>query len=121
MTEDEIIKRLIEQNAGGRPSPALPEAVSGLEAVVGHLMPPLLRRVYLEVARIYLEVADGGFGRWGGALSFTEYRDEPPMNHPHWRRTSGGAKAMARTIRHRCTATALGLRYPVAPGMAVWL
>ncbi|MEV8328754.1 hypothetical protein [Kitasatospora sp. NPDC056731] len=84
MTEDEIIKRLIEQNAGERPSPAPPEAVSGLEAVVGHPMPPLLRRIYLEVA-------DGGFGRWGGALSLTEYRDEPPVLEAYlgWREGYG--------------------------------
>ncbi|MGJ5748784.1 hypothetical protein FB563_6341 [Streptomyces puniciscabiei] len=57
MTDDEIIHRIREQDAAGElPPPAPPEAVAELEAVVGHPMPPLLKRIYLEVA-------DGGFGR----------------------------------------------------------
>ncbi|MFI6440259.1 hypothetical protein [Streptomyces sp. NPDC050759] len=66
MTHDEIIHRVREQDAAGElPPPAPPEAVAWLEVAVGHLMPPLLRRIHLEVA-------DGGFGRWGPALSFTD-------------------------------------------------
>lgn len=47
-------------------------------------MPPLLRRIYLEVA-------DGGFGRGNSALSLTEDRDEPPMLEAYlaWREGYG--------------------------------
>ncbi|MEU1371747.1 hypothetical protein ABZ454_37470 [Streptomyces sp. NPDC005803] len=66
MTDDEIIHRIREQDAAGElPTPAPPEAVAELETAVGHPMPPLLKRIYLEVA-------DGGFGRWGKALSLTD-------------------------------------------------
>jgi hypothetical protein len=43
------------------PPPASPEAVAAAESRLGILMPPFLRRVYLEVA-------DGGFGPGGGLL-----------------------------------------------------
>ncbi|MGW7381004.1 hypothetical protein [Streptomyces sp. NPDC054794] len=66
MTDDEIINRIREEDADGElPPPAPPEAVAELEEAVGHPMPPLLKRMYLEVA-------DGGFGRWGEALSLTD-------------------------------------------------
>ncbi|GED86543.1 SMI1/KNR4 family protein [Streptomyces sp. 6-11-2] len=66
MTDDRIIHRIREQDAAGElPLPAPPEAVAELEAAVGHPMPPLLKRSYLEVA-------DGGFGHWGEALSLTD-------------------------------------------------
>ncbi|WP_406455260.1 SMI1/KNR4 family protein [Streptomyces sp. NBC_01622] len=66
MTEDEIIRAVRERYpAGERPPTAPPEAVAELEAVVGYPMPPLLKRIHLEVA-------DGGFGRRGEALSLTE-------------------------------------------------
>lgn len=66
MGDDEIIHRIREQDAAGElPPPAPPEAVAELEAAVGHPMPPLLKRIHLEVA-------DGGFGRWGEALSLTD-------------------------------------------------
>ncbi|MFJ2566906.1 SMI1/KNR4 family protein [Streptomyces sp. NPDC087568] len=66
MTDDRIIHRIREQDAAGElPLPAPPEAVAELEATVGHPMPPLLKRIYLEVA-------DGGFGHWGEALSLTD-------------------------------------------------
>ncbi|MFF7209113.1 hypothetical protein ACFZAU_01090 [Streptomyces sp. NPDC008238] len=66
MTDDEIIHRIREQDAAGElPTPGPPEAVAELETAVGHPMPPLLKRIYLEVA-------DGGFGRWGEALSLTD-------------------------------------------------
>jgi len=71
VTDDEIIMRIQEHHAGELPPPAPPEAMAELEAAVGHRMPPLLKRIYLEVA-------NGGFGRWGGALSLTEFTDEPP-------------------------------------------
>ncbi|WP_123827092.1 SMI1/KNR4 family protein [Micromonospora globispora] len=66
MTDDEIIQRIREQApAGELPPPAPPEAVAELEAAVGHPMPALLKRIYLDVA-------DGGFGRGGEALSLTD-------------------------------------------------
>jgi hypothetical protein len=66
VNEEEIIARVREQVAGSpdTPPPAPAESVAELEALVGHPMPRLLKRIYLEVA-------DGGFGRWGQALSFT--------------------------------------------------
>ncbi|GAA1389484.1 SMI1/KNR4 family protein [Kitasatospora putterlickiae] len=85
MTDDEIIDRIREQaRSGGLPLPAPLEAVAELEAAVGHRMPPLLRRIHLEVA-------DGGFGRWDGALSLTEYQDEPPVLEAYlaWREGYG--------------------------------
>ncbi|MFG2778851.1 hypothetical protein ACGFY7_13530 [Streptomyces prunicolor] len=66
MTEDEIIHAIRERYpAGERPPTAPPEAVAELEAAVGFPMPPLLKRIYLEVA-------DGGFGRSGEALSLAD-------------------------------------------------
>jgi hypothetical protein len=93
VTDDELINAIRAQApAGTLPPPAPPGAVTELEATVGHPMPPLLKRIYLEVA-------DGGFGRWGGALSLTDttYRfsdsgplleeylgwaNAPDINHP---------------------------------------
>jgi hypothetical protein len=63
MSDEEIIARIRQQNSD-LPPPAPPEAVAELEGVVGHPMSVLLKRIYLEVA-------DGGFGRWGEALSLT--------------------------------------------------
>ncbi len=66
VTDDQIIQRIREQDREDElPPPAPPEAVAELEAAVGHAMPPLLKRIYLEVA-------DGGFGRWGEALALAE-------------------------------------------------
>ncbi|MGJ5793482.1 hypothetical protein [Streptomyces griseorubiginosus] len=66
MTDDELIQRIREHDAADElPPPAPPEAVAELETAVGHPMPRLLKRIYLEVA-------DGGFGRWGEALSLTD-------------------------------------------------
>ena len=51
MTDDEIIHGIREQDVAGElPKPVPPEAVAELEAVVGHPMPPLLKRIHLEVA-----------------------------------------------------------------------
>ncbi len=65
MTEDELLARMRAQLPWDVMPVAPPEAVTEVEAAVGHPMPPLLKRVYLEVA-------DGGFGRWGQALSLTD-------------------------------------------------
>lgn len=45
--------------------PAPTEAVTEFEAAIGFPMPPLLRRLYLEVS-------DGCFGRWWSALPLTD-------------------------------------------------
>ncbi|MET8978960.1 hypothetical protein ABZX85_25405 [Streptomyces sp. NPDC004539] len=66
MTDDEIIHRIKQQASAGKlPPPAPPKAAAELETAVGHPMPPLLKRIHLEVA-------DGGFGRQGQALSLTD-------------------------------------------------
>ncbi|WP_327401626.1 SMI1/KNR4 family protein [Streptomyces sp. NBC_01288] len=89
MTEDEIIHAIRERYpAGERPPTAPPEAVAELEAAVGYPMPPLLKRIYLEVA-------DGGFGRWGEGLSLTDtdyrFSEADPLlaEYLSWRRRPG--------------------------------
>ncbi|MFF1306693.1 SMI1/KNR4 family protein [Streptomyces sp. NPDC058307] len=58
MTDDEIVLAVRAQVAGRElPGPASPEDVGAFERLVGHPMPVLLRRMYLEVA-------NGGFGSW---------------------------------------------------------
>ncbi|MES9519155.1 SMI1/KNR4 family protein [Streptomyces capoamus] len=66
MSEDEIVER-VRAFAGTHrlPPPAPAEAVAELEALVGWPMPTLLRRLYLEVA-------DGGFGPSFHVLSLTD-------------------------------------------------
>lgn len=59
MTEDEIIEAI--RVLPNLLPPASPEAISQVEEVLGHPLPPLLRRLYLEVA-------NGGFGPRGGIL-----------------------------------------------------
>lgn len=75
VTDDDIIARIGEQGPD-LPPPDRPEDVAGVEKVVGHPMPRLLKRIYLEVA-------DGGFGRWGEALSLTDvtyrFSDSGPL------------------------------------------
>ncbi|WP_445280628.1 SMI1/KNR4 family protein [Streptomyces sp. DSM 118148] len=62
MTEDQVVESIrIAAQAGGMPPPATPEAVIEAERVIGFRTPPLLRRLYLEVA-------NGGFGPGRGAL-----------------------------------------------------
>ncbi|MEU1436379.1 hypothetical protein ABZ438_20140 [Streptomyces sp. NPDC005786] len=75
--DDEILEQVRAQFSPGRlPLTAPPEAVAELEEAVGHPMPVLLKRIYLEVA-------DGGFGRWGEALSLTDdsysFSDSGPL------------------------------------------
>ncbi|MEV6371357.1 hypothetical protein AB0L86_31195 [Micromonospora musae] len=57
MTEEEIIAA-VRNRAVDLPPPASPEAVSDAEKVIGYPLPRLLRRLYLEVA-------NGGFGPQG--------------------------------------------------------
>ncbi|MFD8649122.1 SMI1/KNR4 family protein [Streptomyces mirabilis] len=65
MSEDEIIERVQAFAQTHRlPPPASEEAVVELEAIVGWPMPTLLRRLYLEVA-------NGGFGPSSRVMSLT--------------------------------------------------
>ncbi|MEV5172160.1 SMI1/KNR4 family protein [Streptomyces flaveolus] len=62
MTDDEVVEALrIVARAGTLPPPATPEAVVAAEEVIGFPLPPLLRRLYVEVA-------NGGFGPDEGVL-----------------------------------------------------
>ncbi|MCM2422348.1 SMI1/KNR4 family protein [Streptomyces sp. RKAG293] len=62
MTDDEVVA-VVRGFAGARglPLPATPVAVEEAESVIGFPLPPLLRRLYLEVA-------NGGFGPGEGIL-----------------------------------------------------
>jgi hypothetical protein len=62
VTEDDVFEAL-RSRAGieGWPPPASLAAVTDAERVIGHRLPPLLRRLYLEVA-------NGGFGPRRGVL-----------------------------------------------------
>ncbi|WP_158711501.1 SMI1/KNR4 family protein [Streptomyces xylophagus] len=62
MTDDEVVEALrVVASAGTLPPPATPEAVTSAEEVIGFSLPPLLRRLYVEVA-------NGGFGPRQGIL-----------------------------------------------------
>ncbi|MEU0412220.1 SMI1/KNR4 family protein [Streptomyces griseorubiginosus] len=68
MTDDELVLAVRSHVAGrGLPAPASAEDVTAFERVVGHPMPGLLKRMYLEVA-------NGGFGPWR-VVSLTETDD----------------------------------------------
>ncbi|MEU4541655.1 SMI1/KNR4 family protein [Streptosporangium sp. NPDC023825] len=59
MAEDEIIEAI--RVLPNLLPPASPEAISQAEEAIGHPLPPLLRRLYPEIA-------NGGFGPRGGIL-----------------------------------------------------
>ncbi|WP_185932458.1 SMI1/KNR4 family protein [Streptomyces sp. WAC 01325] len=68
MTDDELVLAVSTHVAGrGLPGPVSAEDVTAFERVVGHPMPELLKRIYLEVA-------NGGFGPWE-VVSVTETDD----------------------------------------------
>jgi hypothetical protein len=68
VTDDELVLAIRTHVAGrGLPGPASTEDVAAFERVVGHPMPDLLKRAYLEVA-------NGGFGPWR-VVSLTETDD----------------------------------------------
>ncbi|MEU2632101.1 hypothetical protein ABZ641_34650, partial [Kitasatospora sp. NPDC007106] len=79
MTDDDILQRIRGQDRLGELPPRAPPAAE-LEAAVGHPMPPLLRRIHLEVT-------DGGFGRWGEVLSPADtafgFSDGEPLLEEH--------------------------------------
>ncbi|MBW1596658.1 hypothetical protein [Streptomyces sp. JJ38] len=77
MSEDEIVERVKAfAQAHCLPPPAPAKACEELEAAVGYPMPALLRRLYVEVA-------NGGFGPDGEILSLTDadewYSDEESL------------------------------------------
>ncbi len=62
MTDDDVVEAVrAARQMEPLPSPATPEAVAEAEALIGFPLPPLLRRLYLEVA-------NGGFGPDYGIL-----------------------------------------------------
>ncbi|SCF56517.1 SMI1/KNR4 family protein [Streptomyces sp. Ncost-T10-10d] len=70
------------------PPPATPEAVAEAEEVIGFLLPPLLRRLYIEVANGGFGPGEGILGVRGGAFqgNFADiaelYQDGPdPSGH----------------------------------------
>ncbi|MGI5414021.1 SMI1/KNR4 family protein [Streptomyces chartreusis] len=68
MTDDELIAAVRERVAHqDLPGPPSVDAVRAVEMLVGQPMPPLLRRLYLEVA-------NGGFGPWE-VVSLTDTGD----------------------------------------------
>ncbi|KOG31660.1 hypothetical protein ADK37_30095 [Streptomyces resistomycificus] len=68
MTDDELVLAVRKLLVGRElPGPASAENVAAFERVVGYPMPKLLRRMYLEVA-------NGGFGPWE-AVSLTDTGD----------------------------------------------
>ncbi|MFF7641828.1 SMI1/KNR4 family protein [Streptomyces canus] len=68
VTDDDLLLAARTHMAGRElPSPTSAEDVAAFERVVGHPMPDLLRRMYLEVA-------NGGFGPWQ-VVSLTETGD----------------------------------------------
>ena len=90
VTDDELILATRARVAGrGLPGPASAEDVTRFELIVGHPMPELLKRVYLEVA-------NGGFGpskvlsltdtgKWFGdradiAMAYDDFAADP--DHP---------------------------------------
>lgn len=90
MTDDELILATRARVAGrGLPCPASAEDVTKVERIVGHRMPELLKRMYLEVA-------NGGFGpskvpsltdtgKWFGdradiAMAYDDFAKDP--DHP---------------------------------------
>ncbi|MEV1204449.1 hypothetical protein [Microbispora rosea] len=60
MTDDELVEAI--RAIPGLLPPVSPDVVDEAERVIGHSLPPLLRRLYLEVA-------NGGFGPGRGILS----------------------------------------------------
>ncbi|ANP55648.1 hypothetical protein J2Z21_005719 [Streptomyces griseochromogenes] len=80
MTEDELIEAVRAAVADrDLPPPAAPADVVGAERAIGSPMPRLLRRLYLEVA-------NGGFGIWP-CVSLTDtgrwYSDERDLVEAH--------------------------------------
>ncbi|MFI2371764.1 SMI1/KNR4 family protein [Streptomyces sp. NPDC018833] len=62
MTDDEVVEALrAVARTRAMPPPAAPEAIAEAEQTIGFPLPPLLRRLYLEVA-------NGGFGPDEGIL-----------------------------------------------------
>ncbi|GEJ99353.1 hypothetical protein TNCT1_16300 [Streptomyces sp. 1-11] len=70
VTDDEILEALCTvAQARPLPTPASPKAVAEAERVIGFPVPPLLRRLYTEVA-------NGGFGPGEGVLGVSGGRPQ---------------------------------------------
>ncbi|MFJ2263517.1 hypothetical protein ACIOKD_35340 [Streptomyces sp. NPDC087844] len=103
MTDDELLDQIRAEAApGDQPAPGSAEAVAEVEAAVGHPMPALLKRIYLEVA-------DGGFGRWGEALSLTDttyqFSDSPRLVEAYltgWRDKPGHPASVVPLLEWGC-------------------
>ncbi len=101
VTEDEIVAAVSARVEAGEGAdlpdaypeePASEEALADAERIIGYPLPPLLRRLYREVA-------NGGFGPFGGVdgveggyaseagmlVEYAQWRDEPlPDGFPAW-------------------------------------
>ena len=101
MTEDEVFAAIRLRVEAGQPTdlpgadpeePAPEEALDDAERVIGYPLPPLLRRLYAEVANGGfgpfggVEGVDGGFASEAGMLAdYTGWRDdELPEDFPAW-------------------------------------
>ncbi|MGW4303293.1 SMI1/KNR4 family protein [Streptomyces sp. NPDC004376] len=96
MTDDDLVEAVRARVADRElPPPATPEDVAAVEAAVGHPMPQLLRRLYLEVA-------NGGFGVWE-CLSLTDtgnwFSDERDMIEAHRQFSTEGDSSNAATLQ----------------------
>ncbi|MBT2490302.1 hypothetical protein J7E96_17605 [Streptomyces sp. ISL-96] len=68
MTDDEIVEAVRDHARAKRlPTPARPAAVTEAEQAIGFPLPPLLRRLYLDVANGGFGPAEGILGVRGGA------------------------------------------------------
>jgi hypothetical protein len=60
VTEDDLVKALAAGiDSDGHPAPAMPNAITETEAACGYSLPPLLKRLLMEIA-------NGGFGPSSG-------------------------------------------------------
>ncbi|MGP3921266.1 SMI1/KNR4 family protein [Nonomuraea sp. 10N515B] len=66
MTEDEIFEAILSAPGPNVLPAASSEAVAETEEAIGYPLPPLLRRLYLEVG-------NGGFGPRGGIIGVRGY------------------------------------------------
>ena len=94
MTDDEIFAAVRAHLRGGEsPGPASAEAVAEAEQVIGYRLPRLLRRLYLEVANGGFGPHDGVLGVSGGRVGrgladivdvYTALRSDPEQRDPAW-------------------------------------
>jgi len=114
VTDDEVVEALqIVARAGTLPPPATPEAVAAAEEVIGFPLPPLLRRLYVEVA-------NGGFGPNEGTIwSLVDFRDPAGAmwcNHEgeHWPQGMNLTEWLTDTLAGTLTVEALLMSQPTS-------